>query len=174
VSETRLRSGGRTLTVALAADGDGFAASIDGVPCRIERVQPTALTTIAGTTVEDLDLVVDGRATRVVVARTRDRIHVAIGGDTFAFERVDDAQQAGAAGAGSGSVVAPMPGKVVKVLVAAGDTVAAGQPLVVVEAMKMETTLAAEIDGTVSRVHAEPGAMVDAGAVLIEIDAAAA
>jgi biotin carboxyl carrier protein len=62
-----------------------------------------------------------------------------------------------------------MPGKVVKVLVAAGDAVTAGQPLVVVEAMKMETTLAAEIDGTVKSVNASTGDTVDAGAVLVEI-----
>jgi biotin carboxyl carrier protein len=57
------------------------------------------------------------------------------------------------------------------VLVAAGDAVTAGQPLVVIEAMKMETTLAAEIDGTVRSVAAEAGAMVDAGSVLVEITA---
>jgi biotin carboxyl carrier protein len=62
-----------------------------------------------------------------------------------------------------------MPGKVVKVLVATGDAVTAGQPLVVVEAMKMETTLAAEIDGTVKAVNASTGDTVDAGAVLVEI-----
>jgi 3-methylcrotonyl-CoA carboxylase alpha subunit len=62
-----------------------------------------------------------------------------------------------------------MPGKVVKVFVVAGDAVTAGQPLVVVEAMKMETTLSAEIDGTVKAVNANAGDTVDAGAVLVEI-----
>jgi len=101
--------------------------------------------------------------------RSRDRIHVALDGHAYVFERVDDAHGGSAGGAGSGSVVAPMPGKVVKVLVAVGDVVTAGQPLIVVEAMKMETTLVAEIDGTIATVGADVGAMVDAGAVLVAI-----
>src|SRR5262249_46216130 len=129
---------------------------------------------VAGATVEELVLRFDdGAPCRAVVARTRDRIHVAVAGTTCIFERVDDAHGGGAAGAGSGSVIAPMPGKVVRVLVAPGDAVPAGQAVVVVEAMKMETTLAAEVDGTVAAVHAETGAMVDAGAVLVEITPAA-
>jgi 3-methylcrotonyl-CoA carboxylase alpha subunit len=55
------------------------------------------------------------------------------------------------------------------VLVAVGDAVEAGQPLVVLEAMKMETTLRAEIAGTIAAVGASPGDMVEAGAALIEI-----
>jgi len=62
-----------------------------------------------------------------------------------------------------------MPGKVIAVLVAEGDAVEAGQPLVLVEAMKMETTLAAGIAGTVRRVAAQPGQLVDAGQVLVEV-----
>ena len=62
-----------------------------------------------------------------------------------------------------------MPGKVVSVLVSAGDRVEAGEALVVLEAMKMETMLRAEIAGTVGIVGAEPGDMVDAGVVLVEL-----
>jgi biotin carboxyl carrier protein len=62
-----------------------------------------------------------------------------------------------------------MPGKVVRVLVKNGDTVLARQPLVVVEAMKMENELRAGRDGTVAEVHAKEGASVDAGALLVEI-----
>jgi biotin carboxyl carrier protein len=62
-----------------------------------------------------------------------------------------------------------MPGKVIAVLVAAGDTVEAGQPVVVLEAMKMESTLAAEVAGTVAAVSATPGATVGAGELLVEI-----
>src|ERR1035437_3822740 len=66
-------------------------------------------------------------------------------------------------------IPAPMPGKVLKVLVRDGDLVEAGQPLVVIEAMKMETTLAAESAGLVKHVRVEEGQMVDHGAVLIEL-----
>jgi acetyl/propionyl-CoA carboxylase alpha subunit len=168
-TETRLRAGSHTVAVRLTTDGDAIDASVDGRRHRAEGVVATSVASVAGATVEALDLTIDGVARRAVVARTRDRIHVAIDGHAWSFERVDDAQAGGGAGAGSGSVVAPMPGKVVKVLVAVGDAVTAGQPLVVVEAMKMETTLVAEIDGRVARVAAEAGAMVDAGAVVVEV-----
>ncbi len=79
----------------------------------------------------------------------------------------------GAAG-GVGTVVAPMPGQIVRVLVAVGDAVEAGAPLIVLEAMKMETTLRSEIAGTVAAVPVEAGATVDAGAVLVEVAEAAA
>jgi biotin carboxyl carrier protein len=168
-ADLRLRTGARTLAVRLIPDGEGLAATVDGIPHRIARITPALVSSVGGATVETLDLVLDGRPRRAVVARTRDRIRVALDGDAWTFERVDESHGGGAGGAGSGSVVAPMPGKVVKVLVAPGDVVTAGQPLVVVEAMKMETTLAAEIDGTVRSVATETGAMVDAGAVLVVI-----
>jgi len=76
-----------------------------------------------------------------------------------------------AAGAASGpqQVAAPMPGRIVKVLVKAGDPVAARQPLVVVEAMKMENELRAARAGTVAEVRVVEGATVEAGAILVVI-----
>jgi biotin carboxyl carrier protein len=69
--------------------------------------------------------------------------------------------------AGPSVVVSPMPGRVVKVLVAPGDAVAARQGLVVVEAMKMENELRAPRAGRVSEVRVREGAPVDANTVLI-------
>lgn len=66
-------------------------------------------------------------------------------------------------------VTAPMPGKIVRVLVAEGDAVAARQPLVVVEAMKMENELRAARAGTVRDVQAREGASVEAGTLLMTI-----
>ncbi|HEV2169893.1 MAG TPA: acetyl-CoA carboxylase biotin carboxyl carrier protein subunit, partial [Candidatus Binatus sp.] len=66
-------------------------------------------------------------------------------------------------------ILAPMPGKVLKLLVRDGDLVEAGQALVVIEAMKMETTLAAESAAIVKHVRVEEGQTVDHGAVLIEL-----
>ncbi len=71
--------------------------------------------------------------------------------------------------AGEGVVASPMPGRVVKVLVAEGDEVAAGQALVVVEAMKMENELAAGRAGKVTRLHVKPGDTVEGKAALVEI-----
>ena len=67
-------------------------------------------------------------------------------------------------------VLSPVAGTVRAVLVAAGDAVSQGQTLALVEAMKMEMRLIALADGTVKAVHAIPGAQVEAGAVLIELE----
>jgi acetyl/propionyl-CoA carboxylase alpha subunit len=76
----------------------------------------------------------------------------------------------GAAGGEQSAVVAPMPGTVIKVLVGAGDSVRARQPLVVLEAMKMETPLASPYDATVRAVHIAEGDRVAGGALLIELE----
>jgi len=83
--------------------------------------------------------------------------------------------RAGGADAGSGAdgeqkVLAPMPGRVVRVLVAEGDAVDLRQPLVVVEAMKMENELRSPKAGRVKHVSATAGLSVEAGAVLIVIE----
>jgi acetyl/propionyl-CoA carboxylase alpha subunit len=70
---------------------------------------------------------------------------------------------------GSSTVTAPMPGTVVRVLVAAGDTVAPRQPLVVLEAMKMETPLLSPYAAVVQAVHVAEGDRVAGGAVLVDL-----
>jgi biotin carboxyl carrier protein len=67
-------------------------------------------------------------------------------------------------------VVAPMPGRVVRVLVSPGDEVTARQGVVVVEAMKMENELRAPKAGTVKEVNVTPGTSVEAGRVLVVIE----
>jgi biotin carboxyl carrier protein len=71
---------------------------------------------------------------------------------------------------GAGKVTAPMPGKVVKVLVAVGEQVTARQGVAVVEAMKMENELRAGRDGTVRQILVAEGASVDAGTPLVVIE----
>jgi biotin carboxyl carrier protein len=73
------------------------------------------------------------------------------------------------AAAGEGTVVSPMPGRVLKVLVAEGDLVQAGAPLVVVEAMKMENELCSARSGTVRKIHVTRGQNVEGGARLVEV-----
>ncbi len=72
-------------------------------------------------------------------------------------------------GGASGTVRAPMPGRIVKVLVEAGVSVERGTGVVVVEAMKMENELSAPISGVVERVHVKAGDRVERGAPLIEV-----
>ncbi len=71
----------------------------------------------------------------------------------------------------AGGATAPMPGTVIAVEVGVGDRVAAGQTLVVLEAMKMEHRIVADVDGVVGEVHVEPGQAVDAHAVVISVTA---
>jgi acetyl-CoA carboxylase biotin carboxylase subunit len=73
---------------------------------------------------------------------------------------------------GGNSVDAPTPGLVVEVLVSPGDPVEAGQPVAVIEAMKLLQQLNAPIDGTVEAVHVRPGDTINGGASLVTIDAA--
>ncbi|MBS1766285.1 MAG: biotin/lipoyl-binding protein [Acidobacteria bacterium] len=78
---------------------------------------------------------------------------------------------AGGASAGGGLLSSPMPGKIVKVLVKAGESVAEGQTLLVMEAMKMQNELKSSSAGTVAKVHVEEGATVETGAKLVEVKA---
>jgi acetyl/propionyl-CoA carboxylase alpha subunit len=82
---------------------------------------------------------------------------------------VDAAAHAHGPAEAAGTVTSPMPGTVIKVNVAAGDRVAARDPLVVLEAMKMETPLVAPYDGVVTAVHVQHGDRVAAGALLVEV-----
>jgi glutaconyl-CoA/methylmalonyl-CoA decarboxylase subunit gamma len=73
------------------------------------------------------------------------------------------------AGAGEGTVLSPMPGRVLKVLVAEGDEVEPGAALCVVEAMKMENELVAQRGGKVKKIHVTPGQTVESGQKLVEV-----
>ncbi|RZJ12850.1 MAG: biotin/lipoyl-binding protein, partial [Haliea sp.] len=84
---------------------------------------------------------------------------------------IDQLAHASAAPADSGRLTAPMPGKVVSFAVKAGDTVSKGQPLAVMEAMKMEHTIAAPADGVVQELLYAPGDQVAEGAELLKIGA---
>ncbi len=83
------------------------------------------------------------------------------------------ASLAAAGTASDGAILAPMPGRVIAVAVTEGETVAKGQRLVVIEAMKMEQALLAPFDGTVAELKASEGAQVSEGTVLVRIEAKA-
>ena len=103
----------------------------------------------------------------------RDEI-VHIFGDLGATQitELDALAHAGEAAADVGRLTAPMPGKVVSFAVQAGDVVKKGQPLAVMEAMKMEHTIAAPADGTVAELLYAPGDQVAEGAELLKIQTA--
>ena len=92
--------------------------------------------------------------------------------DGQGFEFALESRGSGAAAAGSGAILAPMPGKVIAVDVAEGDRVTAGQRLMVLEAMKMEHALTAPFDGTVTELTATEGGQVQVEAVLCVVEPA--
>ena len=117
-----------------------------------------------------VDVEVDGRRFSVAMWVPEGApVAAAAGGGAPRKARPKPAGDSGGA-AGSGQVIAPMQGTIVKVLVAAGAEVEVGTPVVVLEAMKMENQISAEKAGKVTEVRCEPGQAVGAGDVILVID----
>jgi geranyl-CoA carboxylase alpha subunit len=112
---------------------------------------------------------VDGVQCRLPFARDGARLQLALDGAVFAFTEPSPVPRSDA-GADPRRARAPVAGVVAQVAVAVGDVVRAGQPLVCVEAMKMEMWLHAATAGTVTALHTARGASVAAGAVLVELE----
>jgi geranyl-CoA carboxylase alpha subunit len=117
----------------------------------------------------------DGVLQSVRFHRRADQLELLLGGTVRTIRNLTRAApQSAAAEGGDGRVRAAMNGRVVGVLVAAGETVTVGQPIVTLEAMKMEHVHAAGIAGQVAAVHAAEGEQVTTGMVLVEIEPAPA
>jgi len=162
---------GRTRSVAVERAGDGrFRVVVDGTPLTVDARRlgdfgisllfpgdshaATAIDLSPGSSPGELLAHLAGRTVPIVVNGRRTSRG---GGDA-------------ASGHGEHTVAAPMPGRVVRVLVAPGDEVAARQPVVVVEAMKMENELRSPKAGRVKEVEVAAGASVEAGRVLVVIE----
>lgn len=154
----------RIYSVDLSEGPDGaLRVRVDGGPERSVRAQRLGAAEWA--------LVEGGRSQRVALARSGDDWFAQRQGASV-HGRVVDPRRAALAmdgGAGEGGVATQMPGAVVRVLVAVGDAVRKGQPLVVVEAMKMENEFKAPADGVVEAVHVSAGQSVEAGTVLVSV-----
>jgi biotin carboxyl carrier protein len=114
-------------------------------------------------------LALGGRRYRVAGAKRANAILVAAGAMSAEYQIVEARRGAHQAGLTSPTIDAPMPGTVLKILVEEGARVAANDPLIVLEAMKTETTLSAESPAIVKRVCVQVGQKVDHGATLIEL-----
>ncbi len=114
----------------------------------------------------------DAAASRSVLLTDADEIVVFEAGEAFIFSAHPPAADE-AGGASDGAIRSPMPGKVTGLSVKAGEAVTKGQPLLVLEAMKMEHALTAPFDGTVDEVLVSLGAQVTEGAVLVKLTGAA-
>jgi acetyl/propionyl-CoA carboxylase alpha subunit len=148
--------------VSVERTAAGFAVTIDG-----RRHEVTDVSISAGT----IAFLIDRGSHVAHVSRGRNGLDISIGGRTYAHTRDEvDTDRPGHAG-GDGRVEAPMPGAIVAVNVSPGDTVAAGQPVVVLESMKMHNELVAPVGGTVRHVNCKVGEQVAYGQVLVEIGA---
>ena len=121
---------------------------------------------------DDLDVEVDGirRTVRITLAAgpSGEHLHLTGGGTTTTFRVVPRFSVPGSE-APSGGLVAPMPGRVLEIRAAVGDTVTKGQTMLLLEAMKMEHHMTAPFDGTVTEVRVATGDQVDNGSVLLVI-----
>ncbi len=118
---------------------------------------------------QTIQLTLDGRQHLAHVVRIGDARHVWIAGQVYVLAAESSATSSHAALAPP-QIVAPMPGKVLEVLVETGQQVAEGDGLVILEAMKMEHRITAAAAARVTGVHVQGGQMVDGGVVLIELE----
>jgi biotin carboxyl carrier protein len=144
--ELRVEIGGQRFTADVESHEGAITVRIDG------RV---------------VDLWIEGEAPDVGVVAAGHRFYAKVESERM---RALSAALGPGRGVGEGVLKSPMPGRVLKVLVAEGDHVKAGAALVVVEAMKMENELCAGRDGRVTKVHVQPGDTVEGGAKLVEVN----
>ncbi|HEX8709971.1 MAG TPA: biotin/lipoyl-containing protein [Pyrinomonadaceae bacterium] len=153
----------------LTREGSRVTAEIDGRRYEVEMraSQPGTYLLLSGGRVYDC------RVDRPEVGRGA--VEVSIGGRSYALTLTDPKRLRGGSGAGaqadgSAQIIAPMPGKVVRVLVELGAEVQAGDGIVVVEAMKMQNEMKSPKTGKVTALRAIPGTTVNAGDVLAIIE----
>jgi len=160
---------GRDRTVVVEAWPDGrFDVTVDGAPRIVDAKQIRPGT---------WSLMIDGANFVVDLDPRRNGIAASVGPNDVMLVVEDALHRKLAAAAGAGradktrgeTLRAPIAGKVVKVLVAVGDTVAAGTPVIVLEAMKMENEILSERGGTVTAIGKQAGQAVDTGDVLVEL-----
>jgi len=154
------RCGGEEWTVSARPDGAGWQLGLGGSEMAGEAERSAD---------GRLAVTLDGERRLVRVLEHGVLLAVFADGESWMIEEVDPLMPLPGADGVAGRLTAPMPGRVVQLLVAAGDHVRQGQPMIVVEAMKMEHTIAAPRDGTVAAVHYAPGDLVEEGAELIAL-----
>ena len=159
-------SGQKTCTVELVREASGWRASLDGQPASVDAVEISPGT---------ISVLLDGQSFVISVTPAADgKLKLQTSTYEFAGEVVDPRawrgrRHGGAEAEGRQQVVAPMPGKVVRVLVKEGEQVEARQGLFVVEAMKMQNEIRSPKGGTVERVLVTAGQAVNSGEVLCVI-----
>ena len=160
--EILLRAGETEKAVNAGYAGDSFVLEFEG-----------KTVTAAGRFTGSSELRVDlgGRRINVTVVSANEKRHVFIDGVCHIFAAIDPLFHAGSGGGAEGGLTAPMPGKVIALIAAVGGKVEKGAPLLILEAMKMEHTIAAPSAGTVKAFRFNVGEQVSDGAELVEFEA---
>lgn len=156
---------GETVAVSALPSGNGWELTLAGPD--IAPVQASGSLRHDGTAAT-LDVRIGEKRHQAVVVRQARQCHVFLAGRTFVVERLPDLQESAVREAGTGGLRAPMPGAVIALLATAGAQLKAGDPLLVMEAMKMEHTIVAPSDGMVASFHYAVGDQVLAGAELVD------
>lgn len=138
---------------------------LDGQEITVETTDAVRLIGVEG---DDAELLVDGRRMLVPFLRQGDQIQFFWQGEQYTVELSQNPKRRRRAA--DHSTAAPMPGTVLKIFVEAGDVVAKGDPLLILEAMKMEHQIAAPHAGTVTALHCTEGELVQAGFDLISVE----
>ncbi len=164
-----VRIGGRTRTVELEREAGRAAPGRKRLLVRLDgrEVAADAVEVAAGT----YSILLGGRSLEVRVQPAADGLEAHVGGEVFRAQVFDPRTWQGKRGGaleaeGRQQIVAPMPGKIMRVLVAAGDAVEAGQGMLVIEAMKMQNEIRSPKTGKVERLLVAEGQAVNAGEVL--------
>jgi 3-methylcrotonyl-CoA carboxylase alpha subunit len=122
---------------------------------------------------QSVEIESEGRIIRGAFERSAGRVTITLGGEVYDIGVAPEAAVvagAKAGGAGSGAVLAPMPGVVAEVRVAMGEAVEVGQVVVVLESMKLFTSLSAQVAGAIADIACKPGETVPAGKRLVLIE----
>jgi len=115
------------------------------------------------------EIEIAGKRHRFYVVHNRDSSTVWLDGRTYHLPQTHNTGSGHASSSGSGEVTALMPGKLLRLEVAVGDTVSEKQPVAIMESMKMESALYASKAGRVSEIRCEPGQVLDMGQVVMVI-----
>lgn len=154
--------------VVLAFGGRALAAEVTGSDPITVRIGDAVVTlTVAPLGPRTYAVTCNGRHALAHYASDRRTHFLHVGGETYLFER--DHAERRERGASGSDVRAPMPGVVTRVFVREGQEVTAGDPLYIVEAMKIETVIRAPAAGRVERIHITPGTQIEGGAIVIEV-----
>ncbi len=158
------KAGRQILEVTIERRNGTYSVEIDGVQYEVDSHKLEA---------DFYSILTGGRSYEVSVEATRDGYRVRHGAAEQLVTLSDPGRQAReelADSKGIAAVLSAMPGKVVRVLVTVGDTVEAGQGVMVVEAMKMENEITAPKPGRVSSIAVQPGETVESGTELLVIE----